>query len=249
MMPIRNLANVQGSARSANSLRPFRIAYWLAFSVFVSSPSAQARQAGAAAPSEGTKTAAAARVERAPRLDGTLDDPLWQQAQPVSDFHQREPYEGQAPTEKTEVRILYTRRAVYFGIVCYDSEPKGIVATELRRDLPQDLDDYFEILIDSSHDRRNAYAFEINPLGTQVDGLITEERRSEKQDFDPGWDGVWTSTAKITDVGWIATVGIPFSTLNFTQSQNVVWGMNFKRFIRRKRRRCSDSCSSSRTPS
>ena len=173
-------------------------------------------------------------MEHAPSLDGTLDDPLWQQARPVTDFRQREPYEGQAPTEKSEVRVLYTRHEVYFGIFCRDSDPKGIVATELRRDLPQDLDDYFEILIDSTHDRRNAYVFQINPLGTQSDGLITEERRAERQDYDPGWDGVWTSAAQITDGGWTATVGIPFSTLNFTQSQNVVWGMNFKRFIRRK---------------
>src|SRR5207249_1911695 len=80
----------------------------------------------------------------------SLDDPLWQLANPISDFRQREPYEGRSPTEKTEVRVLYTRHKVYFGVICYDSEPKSIVATELRRDLPQDLDDYFEILIDST---------------------------------------------------------------------------------------------------
>jgi cellulose/xylan binding protein with CBM9 domain len=181
-----------------------------------------------------SKIAHAVRVDTAPRLDGTLADPLWQTAQPITDFRQREPHEGQAPTERTEVRILYTRHEVYFGITCYDSDANGIVATELRRDLSQALDDYFEIIIDSTHDRRNAYAFQINPLGTQVDGLITEEGRSESQDFDPGWDGVWTSEARITDQGWTATVGIPFTTLNFTQSQDVVWGVNLKRFIRRK---------------
>ena len=183
---------------------------------------------------EGGKVAKASRVDHAPRLDGSLDDPLWQLANPMSDFRQREPYEGRSPTEKTEVRVLYTRHKVYFGVICYDSEPKSIVATELRRDLPQDLDDYFEILIDSTHDRRNAYVFQVNPLGTQRDGLITEERHSEGQDYDPGWDGVWTSQARITDAGWTATLGIPFTTLNFTQSQDVVWGLNFKRFIRRK---------------
>jgi hypothetical protein len=180
------------------------------------------------------RVARAARVEHTPKLDGTLDDPLWSKAEPISDFRQREPYETQLATERTEVRVLYTSHEVYFGIACFDSDPRGIVATELRRDLSQSLDDYFEILIDSTHDRRNAYVFQINPLGTQVDGLITEERRSESVDFDPGWDGVWTSDARITDSGWTATIGIPFSTLNFTQSQDVVWGLNFKRFIRRK---------------
>ena len=108
------------------------------------------------------------------------------------------------------------------------------MATELRRDVPQELDDYFEIIVDSAHDRRNAYVFQVNPLGTQRDALITEEQAADNGDGDPGWDGVWTSEARITKEGWTATVGIPFSTLNFMQSRDVTWGINFKRFIRRR---------------
>jgi hypothetical protein len=182
------------------------------------------------------RTAKATRVERVPELNGTLDDPEWQSAIPVSGFLQREPFEGQAPTERTEVRILYDKHDVYFGIVCFDSDPSKIVARELRRDVPQELDDYFEIIIDSAHDRRNAYVFQINPRGTQRDALITEEQRTESDqgDGDPGWDGVWTSETRITKQGWTATITIPFSTLNFMQSRDVIWGINFKRFIRRK---------------
>ncbi len=167
-------------------------------------------------------------------MDGTLDDPLWQQATTITNFLQREPYEGQAPTEHTEVRILYTRNEVYFGIACHDSAVNGPVATQLRRDVSQELDDYFEIVIDSRRDGRNAYVFQVNPLGTQRDALITDEQAGDTQDGDPGWDGVWTSEARRTRDGWTATIAIPFSTLNFMQSRDVVWGMNFKRFIRRK---------------
>jgi uncharacterized protein DUF5916 len=182
------------------------------------------------------RTAQAIRVDQAPRLDGTLGDPLWQKATRISNFLQREPFEGQEPTERTEVRILYTKHDVYFGITCFESEPNKIIATELRRDVSQELDDYFEIIIDSSHDRRNAYVFQINPLGTQRDALITEEQRTDTSsgDGDSGWDGVWTSEARITKEGWTATIGIPFSTLNFMRSRDVVWGINFKRFIRGK---------------
>jgi len=177
----------------------------------------------------------ASRVDRAPVLDGTLNDPLWQEATPVTNFLQREPYEGQPPSERTEVRVLYTKHSVYFGITCFDSDPKGIVATELRRDVSQLLDDYFEIVIDSAHDRRNAYVFQLNSLGTQRDALITEEQKGDTDDDgDSGWDGVWTSEARITEMGWTATVAIPFSTLNFMKSNDVIWGINFKRFIRRK---------------
>jgi len=181
------------------------------------------------------RVAEAARIDRPPKLDGTLNDSLWQLAKPITDFRQREPHEGQPATEKTEVRILYTRKAVYFGIHCYDSEPSRIIATELRRDVSQDLDDHFEILVDSNHNRRGGYVFEINPLGTQSDGLIVEEQGgTDGSDFDRGWDGVWTSEARITADGWTATIEIPFTTLNFTKSDSVIWGLNLKRFIRRK---------------
>jgi len=180
-------------------------------------------------------SAQATAVEQPPRLDGTLDDPLWRSAIPITAFRQREPDEDQPATEKTEVRILYTRRAVYFGIHCHDSQPSRIIATELRRDASQELDDHFEILIDARHDRRDAYVFGVNPLGTQADGLIVEEQGSDDEtDFDPGWDGVWTSEARITADGWTATVEIPFTTLNFTHSVDALWGINFKRFIRGK---------------
>lgn len=188
-------------------------------------------------PQNESRTAEAVRVDRPPRMDGTLGDPLWQSAKPIADFRQREPHEGAIPTEKTEVRVLYTQNAVYFGVRCFDSEPSRIIATELRRDVSQDLDDHFEILIDSNHDRRSAYVFEVNPLGTQNDGLIVEEQGGQGYnggDFDTGWDGVWTSEARIALDGWTATVEIPFSSLNFTNSKDVVWGLNFKRFIRRK---------------
>jgi len=155
--------------------------------------------------------AEAVPVDHAPKLDGTLNDPLWLDTKPITDFRQREPYEGETATEKTEVRIVYTRHAVYFGIHCYDSEPSRIIATELRRDVSQDLDDHFEILIDSNHDRRGAYVFQINPLGTQNDGLVVEEQGgSDGDDFDRGWDGVWSSEARAVADGWTATVEIPF---------------------------------------
>ena len=197
---------------------------------------AEAPPAGRPAKDESVRiTAEATYIDHAPRLDGTLDDQLWQSAKVITDFRQREPNEGEPATEKTEVRILYTRHAVYFGIHCYDSVPSRIIATELRRDVNQDLDDHFEILIDSNHDRRGAYVFEVNPLGTQNDGLIVEgQGDTNGGDFDRGWDGVWTSEARITSDGWTATIEIPFTTLNFTKSSDVIWGLNFKRFIRRK---------------
>jgi hypothetical protein len=176
-----------------------------------------------------TPEAYAVRVDRAPRLDGRLDDPLWQRAKPVTDFLEREPDQGERPTEKTTVRILYTKKEIYFGILCRDDHPNRIIATQLNRDGSLRLDDYFEIIIDPTHSLRDAYAFEFNPLGTRRDGLIVDEGHTEA-----GWNGIWTSSAHITPRGWTATIGIPFFTLNLDRSGDMVWGLNLMRFIRRK---------------
>jgi hypothetical protein len=172
----------------------------------------------------------ATKADHQPKLDGSLDDPMWLTAKPITDFRQREPNEGEPATERTEVRILYTRREIFFGITCFESEPGNLMATELRRDVSQGFDDHIEIVIDSAHDRRNAYAFQINALGTQRDGLIIEENGGG-EDYDAAWDGVWISAAQRTEFGWTATVAIPFSTLNITSSSDLIWGLNFKRFI------------------
>ncbi|MBZ5701747.1 MAG: carbohydrate binding family 9 domain-containing protein [Acidobacteriia bacterium] len=187
-------------------------------------------------PREGAQVAIAVRAAHPPRLDGTLDDPIWGTAPTVDDFRQREPIETRLASEKTEVHILYDARHVYFGIHCYDDDTKGIVATQLRRDISQDLDDNFAVVIDPTLSHRNGYVFQVNPLGTQRDGEIVEEQSPPQTDsiVDPSWDGLWISAAKITNDGWTATIEIPFSTLNFRGATEVTWGVNFRRFIRRK---------------
>lgn len=157
-------------------------------------------------------------------------DTAWSRATVVSGFKQREPFEGRNATEKTSVRVLYDKHALYFLIHCHDSEPRRIVATELRRDADLSVDDYFTILISPNHDGRNGYEFSVNALGTQADALIADEGRVN----DSNWDGIWSSSARIDESGWTAIVSIPFSTLNFKTSRDVTVGINFRRFIQRK---------------
>ncbi len=171
----------------------------------------------------------AVRTIQAPELNGIVGA-SWAAGGRIEDFHQREPFEGRAATEKTVVRILYDRHYLYFGIECFDSDSKRVVATELRRDTDYTVDDYFSIMISPNDDGRNAYIFTTNALGTQFDALIADEGRIK----DPNWDGIWESRARITAQGWSATIAIPFSTLNFKTSDDVTLGLNFRRFIRQK---------------
>ena len=58
----------------------------------------------------------AQQINQAPSIDGRLDEAAWGEALAISEFYQKEPLEGQAATEQTQVRILYDRGYLYFGI-------------------------------------------------------------------------------------------------------------------------------------
>src|SRR5215216_1890579 len=163
------------------------------------------------------------------RIDGMLNEAAWGQAVPASDFRQEDPNEGAPATEKTEVRVLYDDKYFYVGIRAFDAESDKVNARELTRDASFSNDDKIEILLDTYHDRRNAYRFAVNPLGTQQDALITDEGR----DLNLSWDAPWISAGRIDQSGWIVEIAIPLTTLRFTEGADT-WGLNFARIIRRK---------------
>ncbi len=173
------------------------------------------------------------------RLDGALDEPAWQEADRVSGFRQREPLEGEPATEDTEVRVLYDGEYIYIGIRALDSEPNRIVGRQLERDSPLGIarfgpsggDDAVEIILDTFHDRRNAYYFATNPQGVLVDGLITDESHNP----DLNWDAVWDVRARVTPEGWSAEFQIPLRSIRFpTRDGATTWGFNVQRAVVRK---------------
>ena len=167
-----------------------------------------------------------------------LDEAAWQQAERGSAFTQREPFQGEPATEQTLVQVVYTEDTLYIGIRALDSDPSEVIAKDMQRDgsgnggfrgSRLESDDSIVILLDTFHDRRNAFYFETNPLAARVDALITDEGRD--RNFE--WDGVWDVRATRTDEGWSAELEIPFNTLRFNPD-NDTWGLNVRRMIRRK---------------
>lgn len=166
------------------------------------------------------------------QLDGRLTEPVWQEAMHISNFTQRELNVGEPATERTEVAILYTSKTLYIGFWAYDSEPDKLVAREMKRDFDFDLEDNFEVIIDTYNDDRNGFLFVINPNGARADVQVINNGESE----NIYWNGVWDARTTITSEGWFAEIEIPFSTLKFrTNIHEQVWGINFERNIRRKR--------------
>ncbi len=177
------------------------------------------------------RTASATRVHTPPVIDGVLDDEAWQGIEPITEFRQRDPVDGGSPTERTEVRIAFDAEYLYFGLRLHDSDPAAIRRSILHREGRIDQDDHFWIVLDTYHDRRNAYIFEINPFGTQGDALFTDE--SLVLD-DWNWEGVYESEARIDEDGWTAEVAVPFTTIRFSDAQAPTMGIAIRRAIRRK---------------
>jgi len=176
-------------------------------------------------------TVRAVRTGQPPIIDGVLDEPFWQQIEPVTDFRQRVPVDGAPSSERTELRVAFDDNNIYFGVVLHDSDPARIRRSILHREGRIDQDDNIRIGLDTYHDRRNAYIFEINPFGTQGDALISDESMTLS---DWWWEGVYESQARITDDGWVVEAAVPFTTIRFADAEAPAMGILMERTIRRK---------------
>ncbi len=183
------------------------------------------------------------RTAQPPRIDGVLEDAEWGNAALIDEFIQQEPSEGEPATERTVVRLMYDEHALYVGVEAYDSNPNGVIATEMRRDSSQLFDeDNFQLILDTFNDSRSGYMFVTSPLGAKLEQQIAEEgeggyRRSSSSvnaNVNLDWDGVWDVSAQRTDWGWVAEIAIPMVTMRFPEAARQVWGVNFMRNIRRK---------------
>jgi hypothetical protein len=201
---------------------------------------------GALPPTEPPE-AVAVRGTSTPVVDGdVLADPAWAAVPAVSQFWQIAPDAGTPASQPTEVRILFTDDTLYFGVVCHDREPGGIVVNESRRDSELTDTDSFQIILDTYRDRQNGFVFGTNPAGLEYDGQVTNEGQgggvtpgmgSSLGGFNKNWDASWTVRTRTGDFGWSAEFAIPFSTLRYDRSRAPVWGLNLQRNIRRRNER------------
>jgi hypothetical protein len=184
--------------------------------------------AGQAAPAadvvETARHLEAVRLSEPVAIDGVLTEGVWQGAPAASAFTQRDPQEGVAASEATEVRFAYDDDAFYVAARLHDSQPKQIVARLGRRDAWLEAD-AFVLFVDGYHDRRSGLFFSVNAAGTLRDGTLYND------DWDDDtWDGVWEGRARIDADGWTVEMRIPYSQLRFREQPELVWGVNCRRF-------------------
>lgn len=188
-------------------------------------PLAARAQTSASALARDLPVTRAVRAASAPTLDGRLDEPAWATATVTHILTQIDPLEGQPATQRTDVRILYDDEALYVGARLHDT---GEVSSRLgRRDMHLGDSDWFGVMLDSYHDHRTAFGFDVNPAGVQRDEVKTIE------DDDNSWDAVWRVATSVDSGGWTAEYRIPFNQLRFRPDSALTWGVQFERIIGR----------------
>lgn len=168
----------------------------------------------------------AVRIDVPITVDGHLEEDLYD-GTAATDFIQYEPFNGAKASQKTDVWIGYDDEAIYVGARMWDSEPDSIVGRVGRRDAFLNAD-IFEVIIDSYHDKRSGFSFQINPAGSIRDEVYYNDSWT-----DDSWDGIWDGKTRIDDKGWTAEMRIPYSQLRFTQKEEYTWGVLPVRYIQR----------------
>lgn len=178
--------------------------------------------------SQETRTFETARLQGIPPvIDGDINEAVWNMVEWEGEFIQRQPYEGEEPTQQTSFKMIYDDEAVYLAVRAYDSEPDKIEKRLGRRD---DTDgDWVAVDIDSYYDKRTAFVFMVNAAGVKGDFVISNEYNS-----DDSWDPVWYVKVGEDDQGWIAEMKVPLTQLRFAKQDSLVWGFQVLRFLHRE---------------
>ncbi len=179
-------------------------------------------------PTAAPRVAAVARVGEI-RVDGSLDEPLWQSAPAATDFRQSQPREGEPATQRTEVRFVLDGEALYIGARMFDSLGGAGVRTRLaRRDQVRGDADELDIIFDTFHDHLGRTRVVVTPAGVRADAYGPGGAGE-----DYSWDPIWEAKTRIDSLGWTAELRIPLSQLRFPGDSLQTWGLQIVRLASR----------------
>lgn len=164
-------------------------------------------------------------------IDGRLSEEAWSTVKPVKDFFRTEPRQGGKYAYKTEVKVLYDKRNLYFGVFCEDSVGrKGLRVQDFSRDFDSFENDLFGVALDPQNLKRYCTVFQATPLATQRDLQVFDDSFK-----DVDWDALWRVQTHMTDSGYYAEFSIPFKSLRYDRKtlDSASWGITFARLARR----------------
>ena len=140
----------------------------------------------------GRPTVRPTRTSTPPRIDGQLDDEVWETAAKLTDFVQYQPIDGAPASEPTEIYIAYDSDHLYFGFYAHYSDPSIMRANRVDRDRASQ-DDLLTIYFDTFMDQQRSYDFDVNAFNVQGDGIINISGRGGRGGGIPFADRSWNT--------------------------------------------------------
>lgn len=166
-------------------------------------------------------------VSRPPKLADFLNGTPREAEAVVTDFIQMDPTDGAPATEKTTAYLSFDDKNLYVGWICKDDPAQIRARIARRKEIGND--DRVTINIDTFHDHKHSFFFDVNPYGVQMDG-----RGADGQNDDLNFETLWYTDAKLTEDGYVVLETIPFRSLRFPNADVQSWGIALGRFIARK---------------
>lgn len=176
------------------------------------------------------------------RIDGDLNDPGWQMAEPIHEFILSD---GSRPAERrTEARMCWDDANLY---ICFKCEDPDIWGTMTKRDDPIFDEEVVEAFIETDSDLKSYYELEMSPRGTLFDAVIHNPTDLRKDlVIDTSWtcdewragvhvDGTLDNRDDV-DTGWTVEWAIPFESISGAPSvppkDGDTWRVNLYRIDR-----------------
>ncbi|RLD26525.1 MAG: hydrolase [Bacteroidetes bacterium] len=177
--------------------------------------------------SQEKKTLEATRISNPPKIDGLLDDDVWQTLPTYGDFKMHQPgNEGEVAHEyRTEVKMAYDDKAVYFAAYMYDPDPDGILSQFSQRDDASVQADHFSVALNTYNDGINEIHFFVTSAGAIGDAIAVRGQ------LDFSYNVVFECKISKDEKGWYAEFRIPYNALRFPEVEVQDWSINFFRKI------------------
>jgi hypothetical protein len=177
--------------------------------------------------SQQEKTLTATRISESPKIDGVLDDTLWNNLPYYGDFNMLEPgTQGDIPLGyQTKVQLAYDDTAVYIAAYMEDPNPGNIASQFSQRDDVRAQADFIAVALNTYNDGINETRFGVTSAGTIFDSKISIN------DEDLGYNVVFESKISMDSKGWYAEFKIPYNALRFPELEIQNWSINFYRRI------------------
>lgn len=187
------------------------------------------------------------RIDTLIRIDGILDEQVWQRAASLTGFSQYQPVDGRPAEEPTEVLVWYSPDAIHFGIRARELHGNVVRATRANRDNIES-EDQIQILLDTENARQLSFLFGVNPLGVQQDGTRSSQFGGGAGGFsatgggfrninplegsvDLNPDYFFESRGRLVEGGYEVEVRIPFKSLRYQDEKVQSWGIHILRRV------------------